>query len=176
MPRNQFQRMIFALITVVITVHAYVFYSLYVVNGNTLIALTGEPCRRLKTAQLLLKVLAITVPSIETSVGNKCSACYYFHEGGEEFAKNNFKSYIKIDFASAPKDVLETFDDIASLDIFFLRLQTATGVTLYPGESVIIFDEIQRAPLVRQAIKYLVADGRYSYIETGSLISCCPSN
>ena len=89
----------------------------------------------------------------------------------EEFAKNNFKSYIKIDFASVPKDILEIFDDIASLDMFFLRLQTATGITLYPGESVIIFDEIQRAPMVRQAIKYLVADGRYSYIETGSLIS-----
>lgn len=89
----------------------------------------------------------------------------------EEFAKNNFRSYIKVDFANVQKDVLEVFDDIASLDLFFLRLQTATGITLYPGESVIIFDEIQRAPLVRQAIKYLVADGRYSYIETGSLIS-----
>jgi predicted AAA+ superfamily ATPase len=55
--------------------------------------------------------------------------------------------------------------------MFFLRLQTVTGVTLYPRESVIIFDEIQRQPLVRQAIKYLVADGTYDYIETGSLIS-----
>ncbi|MBR6898348.1 MAG: ATP-binding protein [Lachnospiraceae bacterium] len=89
----------------------------------------------------------------------------------EEFARNNFKSYIKVDFANIKKDVQEAFDDIASPDLFFLRLQTATGVTLYPGESVLIFDEIQRAPLVRQAIKYLVADGRYSYIETGSLIS-----
>ena len=89
----------------------------------------------------------------------------------EEFAKNNFRSYIKVDFANISKDVLEIFDDIASLDIFFLRLQSASGIALYPGESVIIFDEIQRAPLVRQAIKYLVADGRYSYIETGSLIS-----
>ena len=89
----------------------------------------------------------------------------------EEFAKNNYKSYIKVDFANVRNDVLEAFDDIASLDIFFLRLQTATGITLYKGESVIIFDEIQRAPKVRQAIKYLVADGRYSYIETGSLIS-----
>lgn len=89
----------------------------------------------------------------------------------EEFARNNFKSYIKVDFANIKKNVLEVFDDIASLDIFFLRLQAATGTTLYSGESVIIFDEIQKAPLVRQAIKYLVADGRYSYIETGSLIS-----
>lgn len=89
----------------------------------------------------------------------------------EEFAKNNFRSYIKIDFANVRKEILEVFDDIASLDLFFLRLQTVTGITLYKNESVIIFDEIQRAPLVRQAIKYLVADGRYSYIETGSLIS-----
>ena len=89
----------------------------------------------------------------------------------EEFARNNFRSYIKVDFANVEQEVLEVFDDIASLDVFFLRLQTATGVTLYPGESVIIFDEIQKAPRVRQAIKYLVADGRYSYIETGSWIS-----
>lgn len=89
----------------------------------------------------------------------------------EEFAKNHYRSYIKVDFANVTKDVLEVFDDIASLDVFFLRLQAVTGVKLYPGESVIVFDEIQRAPLVRQAIKYLVADGRYSYIETGSLIS-----
>ena len=89
----------------------------------------------------------------------------------EEFSRNNYKSYIKVDFANVKKEILEVFDDIASLDLFFLRLQTATGITLYPGESVILFDEIQRAPLVRQAIKYLVADGRYSYIETGSLIS-----
>ena len=89
----------------------------------------------------------------------------------EEFAKNNYRSYIKVDFANIKKDVLEVFEDIASLDIFFLKIQSATGIKLYKGESVIIFDEIQRAPLVRQAIKYLVADGRYSYIETGSLIS-----
>ena len=59
----------------------------------------------------------------------------------EEFAKNNFRSYIKVDFANVQKDVLEVFDDIASLDLFFLRLQTATGITLYPGESAIIFDD-----------------------------------
>ena len=89
----------------------------------------------------------------------------------EEFAKQNYRSYIKVDFANVTKEVLDVFDDIASLDVFFLRLQATTGITLYKGESVIIFDEIQRAPLVRQAIKYLVADGRYDYIETGSLIS-----
>ena len=51
----------------------------------------------------------------------------------EEFARNNFKSYIKVDFSNVKKDVLEVFDDIASIDLFFLRLQTATGITLYPG-------------------------------------------
>lgn len=89
----------------------------------------------------------------------------------EEFARTNFKSYIKIDFANIDKELLEVFDVITNLDLFFLRLQTVTGITLYENESVIIFDEIQRQPLVRQAIKYLVADGRYRYIETGSLIS-----
>ena len=89
----------------------------------------------------------------------------------EEFAKQEYKSYIKIDFANVKKDIFDVFDDITDLNVFFLRLQTATGVTLYKRESVIIFDEIQLMPKVRQAIKYLVADGRYDYIETGSLIS-----
>ena len=89
----------------------------------------------------------------------------------EEFAKEEYRSYIKVDFANVRKDVLDVFDDISDLDIFFLRLQAATGITLYRRESVIIFDEIQLQPKVRQAIKYLVADGRYDYIETGSLIS-----
>ena len=89
----------------------------------------------------------------------------------ENFAKKNYKSYIKIDFANVTKDVLDVFDDIANLDVFFLRLQAVTNTSLYLGQSVIIFDEIQLQPLVRQAIKYLVADGRYDYIETSSLIS-----
>lgn len=89
----------------------------------------------------------------------------------EEFAKNEFRSYIKVDFANITRRLEDVFHDIADLDMFFRRLQIETGVMLYKGESVIIFDEIQRAPLVRQAIKYLVADGRYYYIETGSLIS-----
>ena len=89
----------------------------------------------------------------------------------EEFAKQEYKSYIKVDFANVTQEVLDVFDDIANLDIFFLRLQTAMGTTLYKRESVIILDEIQLMPKVRQAIKYLVADGRYDYIETGSLIS-----
>ena len=89
----------------------------------------------------------------------------------EEFAKKNFKTYIKIDFANTTEEILSIMKDIANLDLFFLKLQTATNTTLYKDESVIIFDEIQRQPRVRQAIKYLVADGRYRYIETGSLIS-----
>lgn len=89
----------------------------------------------------------------------------------EEFAKTNYRSYIKVDFANITQELLDVFNDVADHKVFFLRLQTVTGVTLYPRESVIIFDEIQRQPLVRQAIKYLVADGTYDYIETGSLIS-----
>ncbi|MBO4859714.1 MAG: ATP-binding protein [Treponema sp.] len=89
----------------------------------------------------------------------------------EEFAKQNYRSYIKIDFANIDEDLLSAFKDIAKPDVFFLRLQTITGINLYLRESVIIFDEIQLNPKARQAIKYLVADGRYDYIETGSLIS-----
>ena len=89
----------------------------------------------------------------------------------EEFAKSNYRSYIKVDFANIEKNVLDVFKDIANLNLFFIRLQTVTGITLYMRDSVIIFDEIQLNPIVRQAIKYLVADGRYDYIETGSLIS-----
>ena len=68
----------------------------------------------------------------------------------EEFARQEYKSYVKVDFANIKKDVLDVFDDIADLDIFFLRLQTATGVSLCKRESVIIFDEIQLMPKVRQ--------------------------
>ena len=89
----------------------------------------------------------------------------------EEFAKNEYKSYIKIDFAEIKNDTLQVFDDINDLNAFFLRLQASTNIKLYERESVIIFDEIQLYPKVRQAIKYLVKDGRYDYIETGSLIS-----
>ena len=88
----------------------------------------------------------------------------------EAFAKNEYKSYIKIDFAHISNDMLSIFNDISNLDLFFLRLQAETNVTLYKRESVIIFDEIQLYPRVRQAIKYLVADNRYDYIETGSLL------
>lgn len=89
----------------------------------------------------------------------------------EEFAKKEFKSYILIDFAHTSKEIIELFDDTYNLDFFFLQLQQLTGVRLYEKESVIIFDEVQLLPKARQAIKYLVADGRYKYIETGSLLS-----
>ena len=89
----------------------------------------------------------------------------------EEFARREYKSYILIDFSNANKEVKGCFDDISDPDRFFLSLQTITGVQLIRRESVIIFDEVQLFPRARQAIKYLVADGRYDYIETGSLIS-----
>lgn len=87
------------------------------------------------------------------------------------FAENEYKSYILIDFSIASADILSCFDDINNLDMFFLRLQAITGINLYEHESVIIFDEVQLFPKARQAIKHLVKDGRYHYIETGSLIS-----
>lgn len=89
----------------------------------------------------------------------------------EDFAKREYRSYIKIDFAKANKEILELFEDIMDLNFFFMRLESIFNVTLYPGESVIVMDEIQKCPLARQAIKYLVEDGRYHYIETGSLLS-----
>ncbi|MDY2730336.1 MAG: AAA family ATPase [Clostridium sp.] len=89
----------------------------------------------------------------------------------EQFAINEYKSYILIDFSNVSSEIIECFDDINNLDMFFLRLQAITGIDLYPHESVIIFDEVQLFPKARQAIKHLVKDGRYHYIETGSLIS-----
>lgn len=89
----------------------------------------------------------------------------------EEFAKNEYKTYILIDFAHVSRQISDLFEDISDLSFFFLRLQVETGITLYERESVIIFDEVQLKPIARQAIKYLVKDGRYDYIETGSLLS-----
>ena len=89
----------------------------------------------------------------------------------QEFAKNEYTSYILIDFNKVSKDIKDLFENIQDLDYLFLYLQTIFHVSLIPRESVIIFDEIQNCPLARQAIKYLVEDGRYDYIETGSLIS-----
>jgi predicted AAA+ superfamily ATPase len=89
----------------------------------------------------------------------------------EAFAQNEYKSYILIDFSKTNDSIRNCFDDIDNLNMFFLRLQAETGVTLYDRESLIIFDEVQLFPKARQAIKHLVSDGRYSYLETGSLIS-----
>lgn len=90
----------------------------------------------------------------------------------EEFAKNEYKSYILIDFAKASEDVKEYFRiHLNDLDTFFMLLSVHYGVQLYERESIIIFDEVQLFPKARESIKYLVADGRYDYIETGSLIS-----
>ena len=89
----------------------------------------------------------------------------------ECFARNEYKSYILIDFSKTTDTIRDCFEDIGNLNMFFLRLQAETGITLYTHESLIIFDEVQLFPKARQAIKHLVADGRYNYLETGSLIS-----
>ena len=89
----------------------------------------------------------------------------------EEFARNEYESYILIDFNKASKTTKSLFEDLSDLDYLLLNLQASYHKTLTPRKSVIIFDEVQRCPLARQAIKYLVEDGRYDYIETGSLIS-----
>ena len=90
----------------------------------------------------------------------------------EEFGKNEYKSYIIIDFGNLSPELEEIFNlYLSNLDDFFLRLSLSTGVKLHERESLIIFDEIQQFPKARGAIKYLVKDGRYDYLETGSLIS-----
>ena len=89
----------------------------------------------------------------------------------EEFAQREYETYILIDFNKASEEVKSLFDDLMDLDFIFLRLQAIFHKSLRPRNSVIIFDEVQKCPNARQAIKYLVADGRYDYIETGSLIS-----
>lgn len=90
----------------------------------------------------------------------------------EEFGKNEYKSYILIDFAKCPDEVKGYFQSqMNDLDTFFMLLSAYYGVKLYERESLIIFDEVQRFPKARECVKYLVADGRYDYIETGSLIS-----
>ena len=89
----------------------------------------------------------------------------------ELFAKNEYESYILIDFNEASDEVKSLFNDLMNKDYLFLQLQALYNVVLKERKSVIIFDEVQKCPLARQAIKYLVKDGRYDYIETGSLIS-----
>lgn len=89
----------------------------------------------------------------------------------ETFASNEYESHILIDFNKASKEVKLLFEDLMNLDFLFMQLQAHYNVILKNRKSVIIFDEVQQCPQARQAIKYLVADGRYDYIETGSLIS-----
>lgn len=89
----------------------------------------------------------------------------------EEFAKNEYKSHLLIDFSVAPAEVFDLFNDISDLNYIFFRLQLIYKIQLYERESAVIFDEVQKCPLARQAIKHLVKDHRYDYIETGSLIS-----
>lgn len=89
----------------------------------------------------------------------------------EKFGREQYRSYILVDFNKAPKSVKDNFENLNELDIFFQNLSLEYNVRLYPRESLIIFDEIQKFPRAREAVKYLVADGRYDFIETGSLIS-----
>lgn len=89
----------------------------------------------------------------------------------KDFAQNEYESYILLDFSKVSKEIKALFEDISDLNYFFLRLQVLCNVQLKERKSVIVFDEVQLLPLARQAIKHLVADGRYDYIETGSLIS-----
>lgn len=89
----------------------------------------------------------------------------------EKFAKNEYKTYILIDFNKARKNVKDAFNYLDNMDVFFQTLTLEYNTRLFQRESLIIFDEIQKFPKAREAIKYLVADGRYDYIETGSLIS-----
>lgn len=89
----------------------------------------------------------------------------------EQFAENEYESYILIDFSQAPESIKKLFTDVSNLDYIFLQLQLQYKTDLHKRKSVIVFDEVQLYPLARQAIKSLVKDGRYDYIETGSLIS-----
>ena len=89
----------------------------------------------------------------------------------EQFAKNEYESYILIDFNEASEAVKSLFSNLMNKDFLFLQLQSIYNVVLKERKSVIVFDEVQNCPSARQAIKYLVKDGRYDYIETGSLIS-----
>ena len=89
----------------------------------------------------------------------------------KEFAENEYETHILVDFAACSVEIRELFNDVSDLNRIFMRLQLAYSVELKERKSVIIFDEVQLAPKARQAIKYLVKDGRYDYMETGSLIS-----
>ena len=89
----------------------------------------------------------------------------------EEFAKEEYDDYILIDFSTAEQAIKDNFENIGNMDMFFRNLFVLTGKTLEKRNGVIIFDEVQFFPKARQSIKQLVKDGRFDYIETGSLIS-----
>ena len=89
----------------------------------------------------------------------------------EQFAKQEYDSYILIDFNKSPQAIYDLFNDLSDLDKIFMFLSQHYKVALKPRRSAIVLDEVQKCPKARQAIKYLVADGRFDYIETGSLIS-----
>ena len=89
----------------------------------------------------------------------------------EHFARNEYEDYLILDFSAEAKDVRDNFDNIGNPEAFFRNLFLLKGKELPPKKSVIIFDEVQLFPLARQAIKHLVKDGRFDYIETGSLIT-----
>ncbi len=88
----------------------------------------------------------------------------------KEFVRREYQSFIFIDFGEASSKIRNMFDDLSDLDFLFAQLQMTCKTQLFERKSAIVFDEVQLEPRARQAIKYLVADGRYDYIETGSLI------
>ena len=89
-----------------------------------------------------------------------------------QFAEKEYSSYVILDFNLVSKSIKDLFEnDLDNLDRFFMYLSNYTGKTLYTRDTLIVFDEVQQYPKARAAIKYLVKDGRYDYIETGSLIS-----
>ena len=89
----------------------------------------------------------------------------------EEFARNEYRSYVLIDFSEENKDINALFDDLSDMNRLLRGLQLQTGVEFVERETAIIFDEVQRFPRARESIRALVKDGRYDYIETGSLVS-----
>ena len=89
----------------------------------------------------------------------------------QKFAQNEYESFVLIDFNNVTKKIKDNFDNLNNLDLFYQTISLEYNIKLYQRKSVIIFDEIQKFPRAREAIKYLVQDGRYDFIETGSLIS-----
>lgn len=90
----------------------------------------------------------------------------------EKFGQQEYKSYLLVDFSNVSRQVIDIFEeDSTDIGLFFTKLFVFYGVKLYPRESLIIYDEVQMYPRARQLIKHFVADGRYDYVETGSLIA-----